>query len=61
MENNIIMEDLNVLIDFLKGHPRLTQSDNVLSFEKEWSEWLDVKYSVFVNSGASANLILWLP
>jgi len=57
MENNITMEDLNVLIEFLKGMPRLTQSDNVLAFEKEWSEWLGVKYSVFVNSGASANLL----
>lgn len=57
MENNITMEDINVLIEFLKGYPRLTQSDNVISFEKEWSEWLGVKYSVYVNSGASANLI----
>ena len=57
MENNITMEDLNVLIEFLKGHPRLTQGDNVQNFEREWSEWLGVKYSVFVNSGASANLL----
>jgi len=57
MENNITMDDLNVLIEFLKGHPRLTQGQNVKNFEKEWSEWLGVKYSVFVNSGASANLI----
>jgi CDP-4-dehydro-6-deoxyglucose reductase, E1 len=57
MENNITMEDLNVLIEFLKGQPRLTQADNVLAFEKEWSEWLGVQYSVYVNSGASANLI----
>ena len=57
MENNITMEDLNVLIEFLKGQPRLTQSSNVQAFEKEWSEWLRVKYSVYVNSGASANLI----
>lgn len=57
MENNITMEDLNVLIEFLKGQPRLTQSSNVQAFEKEWSEWLGVRYSVFVNSGASANFI----
>jgi len=57
MENNITIEDLNILIEFLKGHPRLTQGDNVRIFEHEWSEWLGVKYSVFVNSGASANLI----
>jgi len=57
MENNITMEDLNVLIEFLKGQPRLTQSENVKAFEREWSEWLGVRYSVFVNSGASANFI----
>ncbi|MDI6686765.1 MAG: DegT/DnrJ/EryC1/StrS aminotransferase family protein [Desulfobacterales bacterium] len=57
MENNITMEDLNVLIEFLKGQPRLTQSENVKAFELEWSEWLGVKHSVFVNSGASANFI----
>src|SRR5512136_641589 len=57
MENNITGEDLDVLIDFLKKRPRLTQSENVLAFEREWSEWLGVKYSVYVNSGASANLI----
>lgn len=57
MDNNITREDLDVLIDFLKGMPRLTQSKNVEAFENEWSEWLGVKHSVFVNSGASANLI----
>jgi CDP-4-dehydro-6-deoxyglucose reductase, E1 len=29
----------------------------VRALEAEWSEWLGVKYSVFVNSGASANLL----
>lgn len=57
MENNITREDLGVLIDFLKGCPRLTQSENVYAFEQEWSKWLGVKYSVYVNSGASANLL----
>lgn len=57
MENNITMRDLDVLIEFLKGQPRLTQSDNVSAFEKEWSRWLGVRHSVYVNSGASANLI----
>ena len=57
MVNNITKEDLDSLISFLQGMPRLTQSDNVASFEKEWSEWVGVKHSVFVNSGSSANLI----
>jgi len=57
MENNITKEDIDVLIEFLEGAPRLTQGNNVQALEKEWSEWLGVRYSVFVNSGASANLI----
>jgi len=57
MEDNITKEDLDTLIAFLKKMPRLTQSSNVLTFEKEWSDWLGVRFSVFVNSGASANLI----
>jgi len=58
MRNNIVREDLDSLIEYLKGtDPMLTQSSNVRAFEKEWSEWLGVKHSVFVNSGSSANLI----
>jgi CDP-6-deoxy-D-xylo-4-hexulose-3-dehydrase len=57
MENNIIREDLDVLIEFLKGNPILTQSTNVREFEKEWSDWLGVKYSLYVNSGSSANFL----
>ena len=57
MENNITREDIDTLIDFLKEMPRLTQSDNVKAFEEEWSTWLGVKYSVFVNSGSSANFL----
>jgi CDP-6-deoxy-D-xylo-4-hexulose-3-dehydrase len=58
MRNNILREDLDALIDYLKqDDPRLTQSENVDAFEEEWSNWLGVKHSVFVNSGSSANLI----
>ena len=57
MKNNITRSDLDALIKFLMGNPILTQSENVREFEREWSEWLGVKYSVFVNSGSSANLI----
>lgn len=57
MENNITAEDRAAVIDFLKGDPILTQSENVRAFEREWSEWLGVKHSVFVNSGSSANFI----
>lgn len=58
MHNNITREDLDALIEYLQGEdPILTQSAQVRTFEREWSEWLGVKYSVFVNSGSSANLV----
>jgi CDP-6-deoxy-D-xylo-4-hexulose-3-dehydrase len=58
MHNNITREDLDALITFLKRDDiMLTQSANVAAFEQEWSEWLGVQHSVFVNSGASANLL----
>jgi CDP-6-deoxy-D-xylo-4-hexulose-3-dehydrase len=58
MRNNILREDLDLVIEHLKqDDPILTHGPNVRAFEQEWSEWLGVKYSVFVNSGASANLL----
>jgi CDP-4-dehydro-6-deoxyglucose reductase, E1 len=58
MKNNIAREDLDAVIQFLRqDDPILTQSNNVTAFEEEWSKWLGVKYSVFVNSGSSANQI----
>ncbi len=57
MHNNITRADLDRLIEFLDADPILTQSAQVKAFEREWSEWLGVKHSVFVNSGASANLV----
>lgn len=57
MQNNITRSDLDGVIEFLRGDPILTQSHQVREFEREWSEWLGVKHSVFVNSGASANLL----
>ena len=58
MQNNISRADLDCLIKYLEqSNPRLTQGENVEKFEKEWSNWLGVGYSVFVNSGSSANLV----
>lgn len=58
MRNNITREDLDALISYLRQpEPMLTQSAQVRAFEEEWSRWLGVRHSVFVNSGSSANLI----
>ena len=58
MRNNISKGDLDTVIEFLsQDDPILTQSSQVEAFEENWSDWLGTKYSVFVNSGSSANLI----
>src|SRR5256714_10943737 len=58
MRNNITREDLDAVCELLQqDDPVLTQATNVRAFEAEWSEWLGVRHSVFVNSGSSANLV----
>jgi len=58
MSDNITREDLDLVIEHLKkDNPKLTNGPECRAFEKAWSKWLGVKYSVFVNSGASANLL----
>ena len=59
MENNITSDDVNKIIFFLKKNKKkiFTQSEKVIEFEKKWSKWLGTKYSIFVNSGSSANLL----
>lgn len=58
MRNNIQREDIDAVIAYLRqDDPILTNGEQVKSFEAEWSKWLGVRYSVFVNSGASANLL----
>ena len=58
MKNNITRDDLDAVCDLLRqDDPVLTQSRNVRAFEREWSDWVGVRHSVFVNSGSSANLV----
>lgn len=57
ISNNITHEDVECLIEFLKNSERFTNGPKVSEFEEAWSKWLGVKYSLFVNSGASANFL----
>ena len=61
MYNNFAKSDMDAVRKLIKKKDLiLTQSKNVLEFEKKWSKWLGARYSVFVNSGSSANLISML-
>jgi len=58
MSDNFTKSDMNEVKKFINHkNITLTQSKKVKEFEKKWSRWLGVKYSVFVNSGSSANFI----
>lgn len=58
VKDTIDNNDIDELIEWLKTYPRLTKGSETEQFEKEWSKWMGVKYSVFVNSGSSANLMM---
>ena len=58
MKNNFTRSDMSAVKKVISvKNLVLTQSKNVRQFENRWSRWLGVKYSTFVNSGASANFI----
>ena len=50
--------EIQRLIEWLKTNPRLTKGELTVEFEKKWAEYIGTKYSVFVNSGSSANLLM---
>lgn len=58
VKDTIDNSDIDNLIEWLKTYPRLTQGNRVREFEEQWSKWIGCKYSVFVNSGSSANLLM---
>ena len=58
MQSNFTKSDMIAATKILnKKNIILTQSKHVKEFEQKWSKWLGVKYTVFVNSGSSANFL----
>lgn len=58
-EDTIDHNDVDKLIEWLKGYPRLTKDKVTIQFQGKWSQWLGRKFSVFCNSGSSANLLMY--
>lgn len=59
MNEAVSEKDFEELISFLQTKPKVTAGTQVRKFEENWSNWLGTKYSVFVNSGSSANILTW--
>ena len=57
-ENILEKSDKDKLSEFINSTDRFTQFNMVKLFEKAWSKWQGCKYSVFVNSGSSADLVM---
>ena len=57
-ENVISKKERLDLSKFIMNTKRFTQFTEVSKFENSFSKWQKCKYSVFVNSGSSANLLI---
>jgi CDP-6-deoxy-D-xylo-4-hexulose-3-dehydrase len=58
VNNTISSTEIDDLCRWLQTYPQLTKGEITERFEDQWSSWLGSKYSVFVNSGSSANLAM---
>jgi CDP-6-deoxy-D-xylo-4-hexulose-3-dehydrase len=58
MDDIITWGDRIKMVKFILTTNRFTNGPKVRKFESEWNDWLGSKYSLFVNSGSSANLLL---
>ena len=58
VKDTISNNDIDKLIGWLQTYPRLTKGPLTLELEQKWSDWIGTKYSVFCNSGSSANLLM---
>ena len=56
VNDSIDENDIARLVKWLETNPRLTKGEQTVKFENAWSKWQGRKYSIFVNSGSSANL-----
>lgn len=58
VHDTISNKDIDDLCLWLKTYPRLTKGELTVEFEEKWSKRIGSRYSVFVNSGSSANLLM---
>ena len=50
--------DIDALCDWLRTYPKLTKGKLTWEVESAWSQYIGTNYSVFNNSGSSANLLM---
>lgn len=58
MKDTITWEDKLKMIKFILTTKKFTNGEKVKKFESQWNDWLGSKYSLYVSSGSTANLLL---
>jgi len=58
MKDTLTWKDRLNLAKFVMTTKQFTQGPKVQEFEDAWSDWLDVRHSLFVTSGSTANFLL---
>jgi CDP-4-dehydro-6-deoxyglucose reductase, E1 len=58
-ESTIDAKDLAELADWLRTNPWLTLGPMTEEFERQYAAWLGTHHASFVNSGSSANLLMY--
>ena len=58
-QDTIDQNEINDLANWIKQNNQLTKGPLTKQFEKEFAEYIGTKYAVFVNSGSSANLLMY--
>jgi len=58
VNDTVSKNDIDYLIKWLKTYPRLTKGPITSELEKKFANKMGSKYSIFCNSGSSANLLM---
>lgn len=58
-QDTIEQDEINNLADWIKQNNQLTKGPLTKQFESEFAKYIGSKYAVFVNSGSSANLLMY--
>ena len=59
VKDTIRNHEIDSLRDWLGTYPQLTKGKLTEEFEEKWSMWNGSEHSIFVNSGSSANLLMF--
>lgn len=58
-DDTVDASDRQALADWILTNPRLTKGDLTIEFEKAFAKYVGNEYAVFVNSGSSANMLMF--